>query len=80
MSRDDYQFSKHLTYLRDYKSSLQYLREIDCTLVITPHPTSSQMRKRLIDGALSNPEGCVEYSKGIDKRLEKRLKKERAEN
>ena len=79
VSRFDYRFSEHLTYLRNYKSSLDYLRDVNCTLVITPHPSASQMRKRLINGQLSNPGGCVEYSDGISKKLENRLKKEQAD-
>jgi len=78
VSRFDYRFSEHLTYLSNYKTSLQYLRDVDCTLVITPHPSASQMRKRLKNGQLSNPQGCVEYSDGISGKLETRLKKEQA--
>ena len=79
VSRFDYRFSEHLTYLSNYKSSLQYLRDVDCTLVITPHPSASQMRRRLADGQLTNPLGCVEYSEGISGKLEKRLRKEEAD-
>ena len=78
ISRDDYKFSNHLTYLNNYRLGLDKLRQLDCTLIVTPHPSASKMRDRLKNGQLSASDGCSNYSNSVTQRLENRIKKERS--
>jgi len=80
IGRDDYKFSDHLTYLNNYWLGLGKLSGLDCTLLVTPHPSASQMRTRLLDGTLSSPDGCKNYANSVGQRLQKRIKKEQAQS
>ncbi len=79
ISREGYYFTDHTDYLVNYRSGLEHLRQSDCTLLVTPHPSASEMRKRLLNNMLHDPNGCVNYSKEIASRLNDRLNKERIE-
>ena len=77
ISRDGYNFANPLDYLIKYRRGLIDLGKLECTLILTPHPSASEMRKRLLEGQLSNTDGCIKYAQNISKRLETRLEKER---
>lgn len=80
ISRDGYRFSDNVDYLKAYERSLEQLSQTDCTLLLTPHPSASQMRNRLETGQLSTPNTCVTYADAIKNRLKKRLEKEAIED
>ncbi|MEP1230764.1 MAG: subclass B3 metallo-beta-lactamase [Litorimonas sp.] len=80
IGRDDYKFSDHLNYLKNYKFGLSRLRQLDCTLIVTPHPSASKMMKRLQNEQLSSSDGCENYSDNISQRLQKRIKKEKSQS
>ena len=78
VSRDDYRFSDHPNYLAAYRSGLVTLSNLDCQLVLAPHPSAAQMRKRLLsETGLIDDAGCSDYASGVLNRLEKRLEQER---
>lgn len=77
VSRDDYRFSDHPAYLTAYRRGLNSLSQLTCTILVTPHPSASGMRDRLVNGGLTDSEGCVRYADAVASRLEKRLQKER---
>ncbi len=80
VSSDSYRFSEHLTYLQAYRSGLASLAKLDCQILLTPHPSASNMRTRLQSGAgLTDPDGCKAYSEGVTQRLQQRLVKEQAQ-
>jgi len=80
VSSDSYRFSEHLTYLNAYRASLNKLAALDCQILLTPHPSASNMRTRLQSSAgLTDTQGCVVYANGITQRLEQRLTKETAQ-
>lgn len=78
ISRDDYKFSNHPNYLKNYKLGLSKLRQLDCTLIVTPHPSASKMRNRIQNDQLSSSDGCKNYSDAISQRLQNRIEKERS--
>lgn len=78
IGRDDYKFSDHPNYLENYKIGLRNLRQLDCTLIVTPHPSASNMRSRLQNRQLSSNEGCKNYANQVLERLQNRIKKEQA--
>ncbi len=79
VSRDDYRFSDHPERLAAYRTGLDSLAAVDCTLLLTPHPSASGMRDRLERGKLTTDFPCVQYADSIRARLDKRLAEERVE-
>lgn len=78
MSRDDYHFSDHPSYVEAYKEGLGKLAKLDCQILIAPHPSASQMRERLAaPEGLIDPHSCETYTNSVSKRLSKRLLKEK---
>lgn len=79
VSSDSYRFSAHLSYLNAYRAGLKRLAQLDCQILLTPHPSASDMRTRLqSDNGLADEQGCVAYADAVNKRLEQRLEKEQA--
>jgi metallo-beta-lactamase class B len=76
VSADSYRFSDHPARLAAYRASLERFAGLDCTLLLTPHPSASAMRDRILAGALSNSAACTNYAAAIGKRLDQRLAKE----
>lgn len=77
ISSDHYQFSDHPGYVDAYQVGLQKLANLDCQILLTPHPSASTMRDRLsTPEGLIDPKGCMAYANNIAKRLKKRLIKE----
>ncbi len=78
ISRDGYRFSDHPEYVATYRASLATLATHDCDLLLSPHPSASQMRERLIQGALAAPPRCAEYAASRRELLDRRLAEEAA--
>jgi metallo-beta-lactamase class B len=79
ISRDDYRFSDHPEYLAAFRAGVKRLADGRCEILLTPHPSGSDMRRRMIGEApLFDPDGCRNYANGVTKRLEERLAKEAA--
>jgi metallo-beta-lactamase class B len=77
VSRDDYRFSDHPTYLAGYRHNLARLAALECDIVIAPHPTAAALRDRLLGEApLVAPGSCRAYAEGIAARLDARLAQE----
>lgn len=79
VSADDYRFSDHPAYLAAYRAGLDDLAARDCDILLTPHPSASQMRDRLVTGDLTDPNACEAYAASINARLDERLAKEAAQ-
>ena len=80
VSSDSYRFSEHLRYLHAYRTGLKTLAALDCQILLTPHPSASNMRTRLQSSAgLSDTQGCVIYADAVNQRLEQRLTKEKVQ-
>lgn len=76
VSRDDYRFSDHPEYIAEYRAGLQRLREVKCDILLTPHPSASNMVERATSGSLEGGINCIQYADAVEKRLDARLAKE----
>ncbi|MBU1310493.1 MAG: subclass B3 metallo-beta-lactamase [Gammaproteobacteria bacterium] len=77
VSSDSYRFSEHLSYLNAYRAGLSKLAKLDCQILLTPHPSASNMRTRLqSESGLSDAKGCQLYADAVTQRLQQRLAKE----
>jgi metallo-beta-lactamase class B len=79
ISRDDYRFSDHPDYVAAYRAGLAKLAALECDILLTPHPSASNMVERLAGRApLEDRDACARYAADIAKRLDERLEKEAA--
>jgi metallo-beta-lactamase class B len=79
VSSDSYKFGDHPAYLADFRRSLARLAQLDCDVLITPHPSASGMRDRLLRGDLAGPAACEAYADSRTKMLDERLAEEAGE-
>jgi metallo-beta-lactamase class B len=78
VSRKDYRFSDHPAYLTAYRSSLAKVAALDCDILLTPHPSASNMIERIAGrAAIEDPNSCRVYAEKLGKQLDARLAKER---
>lgn len=76
VSSDGYRFSDHPAYLAAFRASLAKVAALDCDILLTPHPSASGMRDKLIKRDFTDPEGCKAYAARLSKQLDERLAKE----
>lgn len=79
VSADDYRFTDHPDYVAMFRRGLARMDGLDCDLLITPHPSASDMRARVAGNApWIDPKACKDYAAKLTKRLDNRLAKEAA--
>jgi metallo-beta-lactamase class B len=79
VSDKSYRFSDHPAYLQLYRSSIAKLTTLPCDILLTPHPSASDMITRFSLGKpLDDPNACKNYAAGLTKQLDERLAKEAA--
>ena len=79
VSRDNYKFSDHPDYLAAFRASIAKIAASPCEILLTPHPSASAMRDRMIGKQpLFDTEGCRNYAAKLTKNLDERLAKEAA--
>jgi metallo-beta-lactamase class B len=79
VSSDDYRFTDHPDTLAAFRSSFDKVRALDCDILLTPHPSASNMVKRLgLGRPLLDRNACHDYADALQKRLDERLAKEAA--
>ena len=77
VSREGYKFSDHAAYLGNYRQALGHIAALDCEILLTPHPSASDMERRIESGeGLVDPAACQRYADGINARLDERLDSE----
>ncbi len=80
ISSDGYRFSDRPGYVAAFRGGISRLAALDCDILLTPHPGSSEMRARLlVPAGLVDPTACRAYAAAVGQRLDERLAKERAE-
>ena len=80
VSRDDYKFSDHPEYLAAYRASIAKIADSRCEILLTPHPSASEMRKRMIGEApLFDPKAAATMPPRSRATLDERLAKEKGE-
>lgn len=87
VSDDDFLYSRSTRYpsaLRDFERGFALLERLSCDVLVTPHPSASQLFERLAAreqggaDALRDPSACRTYAAGARQRLAQRLATERA--
>ena len=78
VSREGYRFSDHPEYLAAYRASIAKVASLDCDILLTPHPSASDMVKRLGAARIETPNACRDYAASLTKQLDERLAKEAA--
>ena len=78
VSRDDYRFSDHPEYVAAFRASIAKIAALDCDILITPHPSASDMVKRMAARSLERENGCRDYATTLTKNLDERIAKEAA--
>jgi len=71
-----YRFSAHPTYVAAYRASIAKVAALPCDILLTPHPSASDMVKRLQRAQVENENACRDYAAGLRKQLDERLAKE----
>ena len=80
VSSDSYRFSDHPAYLEKYRAGLAKLASVECEILLTPHPSASDMRKRSVSNlGLLGENLCSGYAANIEARLDARLEREAGE-
>ncbi len=80
ISSDTYRFSAHPAYVAAYRASLAKIAASRCEILLTPHPSASNMKERMTGAApLFDAQGCKNYAAKLGKQLDERLAKEAAE-
>jgi metallo-beta-lactamase class B len=79
ISSDSYRFSDHPAYVEAFRASIAKIAGSPCDILLTPHPSASEMPKRLALGkSLLDENGCKAYADALTKSLDARLAKEAA--
>ena len=76
VSRDGYRFSDHPEYLRAYRAGIARVAALECDILLTPHPSASGLRERLLAGDSTRGMNCRDYAESIAARLDARLAEE----
>lgn len=80
ISSDSYRFSANPTYVEAYRAGLRKLATLHCAILLTPHPSASNMRVRLSESeGLMDRSGCKSYAEAVSARLEKRITEEKTD-
>lgn len=78
VSGDDYRFTDHPEYVATFRKGIAALAALDCDILITPHPSASDMRKRIVAGSLVDGGACRAYAAKVGRALDERLATEAA--
>lgn len=79
ISSDDYRFSDHPDRVERARFGLRVMEQMPCDLLLTPHPSGSNLLDRLSGKApLTYPRACAVYASAGSERLAKRLEREAA--
>jgi metallo-beta-lactamase class B len=79
VSRDGYRFLDRPGEVEAFRASIARIGSLECDILLTPHPSASNMAKRFGAGeTLLDPQGCKTHAAALTKRLDERLAKEAA--
>jgi metallo-beta-lactamase class B len=79
VSRDGFRFSDRPALVGAFRAGIARIAGLECDILLTPHPSASDLRKRLAAGeTLLDPQGCKTYAAALTTRLDERLAKEAA--
>lgn len=73
-----YRFSDHPDYVAMFRKGIARLRALDCHMLLTPHPSASNMIVRARSGTLEGGMTCAQYADSKTRALDERLAREAA--
>lgn len=76
VSSDSYRFRDHPEVISAFNASLSKIGSLKCDILLSPHPSASDMRTRLLKGSLLGTTACFQYADGLKQKLAARLAKE----
>lgn len=80
VSADRYRFSDHAERVAALKASFATVARLQCDLVVTPHPSASNLYARIAGKvSLVNPRACVDLAAASAAKLNERLQRERTD-
>lgn len=78
ISATGYRFTDHPDRVAQARAGIAAIRALPCGLLITPHPSASDLFGRMASGRLANPGACAAYADAATGRFDARLAKEAA--
>lgn len=79
VSRDNYRFTDHPALVATFRNSFPRIAGLECDILLTPHPSASDMVNRFAGRApLSDTGACRAYAGAQSDKLDERLAKEAA--
>ncbi len=78
VSSDAYRFTDHPAWVASFRTSFAKVAALPCDMLITPHPSGSDLLTRLRAGNLEVPGQCQDYARRQGAALDARLAKEAA--
>lgn len=79
VSREGFRFSDRPGEAEGFRASIARIGGLECDILLTPHPSASNMAKRFGAGeTLLDPQGCKSHAAVLAGRLDERLAKEAA--
>ena len=77
VSRDGYRFRDRPNIVAAFRASIERVAKLECDILLTPHPSASNMRARFAGkAALFDVRGCADYAAGRIRLLDERLARE----
>jgi metallo-beta-lactamase class B len=74
VSRSGYRFSDHPQLIARFRTTFDRVAQIECDVLLTPHPSASNLFPRLAGRApLGSRQACAAYAEGARRRLDERL-------
>lgn len=76
VSSDDFLFTHSATYptaLQDFARGFALLEQLPCDVLLTPHPSASQLWERIASHQLQDPQACRRYVAGARAALARRV-------
>ena len=77
-SDESYRFSDHPVYVAAFRASIAKVAALPCDILLTPHPSASDMVNRLQRAKVESDNACRDYAALRTKMLDDRLAKETA--
>lgn len=78
VAAEGYRFADHPAKVADFRRSIAAVAALDCDILLTPHPSASAMRGRIVGGSLARADACPAYAAQLRAGLDARLARETA--
>lgn len=76
VSHDDFRFSADPPRVAAFRHTIARVRAFDCDLLVTAHPSASQLFERAADGKLVDAGACRQLADRAEGQLDQRLREE----